>query len=182
MRCKLRTQPKDYAIADYLEIAADAMTLANKRMLDWRPPQQHETLDLTGLLTKREKQALRAYEQEYERRYQKRPCDDANLVVFLGDSPSYSLTWSAVSRRIPTLRCNSSPGKLWLPSQSRWLVARERLAAMAWPVHSDLAQAMGCPSIPVQDLARAAELLGNGMHFTTVAVAQLIALACFGPV
>ena len=169
MRCKVRTQPKDYAIADPVEITADAMTLANKRMLEWRP-QQHETLDLRGLLTKRERQALHAYEQEYARRYQKRPCDDANLVLFLGDSPSYSLTWSAVSRRIPTLRCNSSTGKLWLPSKSRWLVARER---MAWPVHSDLAQAMGCPSIPVRDLARAAELLGNGMHFTTVAVAPL---------
>ena len=182
MQRKVKTQPKDYCLADAWEVAADAMALANKKKLAWRPPSLGDEVDLRPLLTAREARALKDYEAAYFERFGRPASSDKNLVCFLADNPAYSLTWSAVSKRLPTLRLNSSTGKLWLPSQQRWMVARERLAAMAWPIHTEMAQAMGCPDIPVRDLRRAGELAGNGMHFTTVAVAQLIALSCFGPI
>ena len=61
------------------------------------------------------------------------------------------------------------------------MLAREKLATLGWPVVSGMAKAMNCPVTPSQDVLRASDLAGNAMNFTTVGVAQLIALSCFGP-
>ncbi|CAE7440779.1 unnamed protein product, partial [Symbiodinium necroappetens] len=177
----VRTQPKDYMVADPWEISLEAMTVINRRKMSWTPHAMGENVDLRGLLTTREQAALQEYEAEYRRRYAKDPSADKNLVLFLGDNPSYSLIWSAVSKRIPTLRMNSRTGLLWLPSRNRWMVARERLATLGWPVTLDMASGMGAPLVEARDYLRAAELAGNAMSLPCVALAQLIALACFAP-
>ncbi|CAE7576306.1 unnamed protein product [Symbiodinium sp. CCMP2456] len=177
----VRTQPKDYLVADPWEITLEAMTVINRRKISWTPNAMGEVVDLRGLLTTREQAALHEYEAEYRRRYAKDPRADKNLVLFLGDNPSYSLNWSAVSKRVPTLRMNSRTGLLWVPSRNRWLVARERLATLGWPVTLDMASGMGAPLVEASDYLRAAELAGNAMSLPCVGLAQLLALACFAP-
>ena len=179
---KFQTRPSDYCLADMLEIQMEAMHVANVRRLDWTPPATGSELDLRGLLLPREKQALAVYEQKYMEKYGGVAATDRDLVFFLGDNPDVRCTWSASSGSLPTQRLNARTGKYWLPSLRRWLVARERLAAMGWPVTEELAKAMQCPVVPTRDVLRSALLSGNAMHFNTVALAQLIALACFGPI
>ena len=181
MRKKVRTQPKDYLVAEPWEVTLEDMAVINRRRVTWTPSAVGEDVDLRGLLNAREKQALRQYEAEYRRRFAKDPSADKNLVVFLGDNPSYSLVWSALSKRIPTLRMNSKTGFLWVPALNRWLVARERLATLGWPVTQDMASGMGAPMVESRDYLRPAELAGNAMSLPCVGLAQLLALSCFAP-
>ncbi|CAE7209912.1 unnamed protein product [Symbiodinium necroappetens] len=176
MRGKVRTQPQDYLLADNLEIFLEAMQVEPVSVV------LGDSMDLRPLLNPRERRALEQYEAAYLARFKVPAATDRNLVCFLGDNPSYTLNWSAISRRVPTLRLNSRSGKLWFPSRNRWMVARERLATLGWPVSADMADAMGCPApVPMRDCLRASELAGNAMHFPSVAVAQLLALSCFAP-
>ena len=177
----IQTRPSDYCLGDYLEVHLDAMQLANRRQLQWSPPPPGSEMDLRGLLLPREQTALQVYEAEYMRRYGVPASTDKDLVVFLGSDPTVSLTWSAVSKAIPTQTTGARSGKFWVPALRRWLVGRERLAAMGWPVTDAAAGAMGCPIIPTRDVMRCSLLAGNAMHFNTVALAQLLALSCFGP-
>ena len=181
MQKKVKTQAKDYFFAEPWEVSMEAMACINRQRGVWTPVFNDEGVDLRRLLSSREQQALAQYEKEYVRRYSCSPSRDKNLVCYLADNPSWSLTWSAVSGRIPTLRLNSHTGKLWIPSLNRWMVGRERLATLGWPVNSDMATAMGVKEVPAKDYLRSCEMAGNGMHLPCVAVAELIALSCFGP-
>ena len=172
---KVQTVPSDYFIAQQHEVQLEAEQLARRRKIRFKP----KALDLSYLLTKEELKRLRAY----ERIFGQDPRLDPNLVVFLSDNPDSGWkTWSASSGRIPTFRRNVKTGLLWSPCYSRFMVAKEKLAATGWPVTSNMAAAMGCDPIPAADVMRAADLAGNAMHFTTVAAAQLVALCCFRPV
>ncbi|CAJ1375573.1 unnamed protein product [Effrenium voratum] len=90
---RARTQPRDYMIATSEEIALEAMSVARSRKLVYRPGLE----DLTYLLNEREQGVLDYACAEYRRRFNTDPYMDPNLAVFLGDNPSYALTWSAVS-------------------------------------------------------------------------------------
>ena len=46
---------------------------------------------------------------------------------------------------------NSKTGFLWVPALNRWLVARERLATLGWPVTQDMASGMGAPMVESRD-------------------------------
>ena len=176
-----QTRPSDYCLGDILEVHLDAMQVANRRQLDWSPPPPGSEINLHSLLLPREQKALQVYEHEYMKRFGVPAATDKDLVVFLGNNPSVSLTWSAISKSVPTQTTSARSGKFWVPALRRWLVGRERLAAMGWPVTEACAAAMGCPIIPTRDVMRSSLLAGNAMHFNTVAVAQLLALSCFGP-
>ena len=167
------TQPRDYLVATEVEVRLEAQDLCRRRGLYYQ-----DTRDLRYLLTERERDALSDYEMEYFRKYGRLARTDANLLVYLGDNPAYSLTWSA-NGRVPTFRRN--PGLLWSPKYCRWLTARERLVSMGWPVHSTISESMGVRSIPATDIKRASDLAGNAMHFLNAGVQQLVALSCFGP-
>ena len=178
----VQTQPHDYCLADPWEIALEAMQAINRRRGEWTPECLAQQPDLRGLLSPRESEALFQYEEAYMKRFPRPPATDKNLVVFLGDDPRWTLNWSAVSKRVPTMRLNARTGKLWFPKLNRWLVARERLAMLGWPVTDSMADAMSVPVIPARDSLRAGDLAGNAMHLPSVALAQLLALSCFAPI
>lgn len=181
MRSKVRTLPSDYFLAEQVEVDREAIQLADRRKvsIDLRKPSNRA--DLTFLLNSREKAALNDYMNLYEQEYGKPAQSDPDLIVFLGDNPKRWRTWSAKSRTISTFRRNVKSSLFWSPHLKRFMVAREKLAALAWPVTPCMAKAMCCDMVPARDIFRAADLAGNGMHFTTVAIAQLLALACFRP-
>ena len=181
MRKKVKTQPQDYCFADPWEISLEAMAVLNRSGAEWRQEYTLANADLRGLLSAREADALHRYEEAFMERFPHPPATDRNLVAYLADDPAYSLTWSALSRRVPTMRLNARTGKLFYPALNRWLVARERLATLGWPVTAEMAEAMSTPPIQAKDYLRAADLAGNAMALPSVAVAQLLALSCFAP-
>lgn len=153
---------------------------ASLRALHLGVPYQHNQSDLRYLLNEREETCRQQLDTKYMQRYNVFPCANDNLVYFLGDSAQYC-TWSAVSNKIPTYRCNARTAVYWLPSQRRWLTSKERLCSMGFPCTPEVANAMQVPLLGATDIQRAADLCGNGMHFSTCAIMQLIALSCFGP-
>ena len=177
MRDTVQTVPSDYFMAQVIEVQQEAQQLAIKRRIPFKP----KCHDLTYLLTTREKKALKAYKSAYWKQFGLDPNLDPNLVVFLGDNGTQWKTWSATSGQIPTFRRNCKTGLFWCPYLQRYMVAREKLAALGWPVSQCMAQAMRTNPIPTQDVIRAADLAGNAMHFCSVGCAQLLALSCFGP-
>lgn len=136
--------------------------------------------DLSGLLNTREKQQKKLFEEAYETRYGREPSCDPDLVCHLGDNVNFTLSWSAASGSLPTLRRSS--GKLWIPSLSRWMVPKERLASLAFPVTEGCACVLGVPPLPVLDGHRAEAVCGNAMNFGSCAVVLLCGLVCFGAV
>ena len=179
MRRKVATLPSDYFCADRCEVQMEAMKVATRRQITFVP----ERKNLRYLLTPAESGRLRQYEDLYYQKFGKPATQDPDLVCFLGDNPLQWRTWSMqpAAKAIPTMRRNAKTGLWFSPHYKRWLVPREKLAAMGWPVNDAMAEAMNCPCVPSRDVHRAADLVGNAMHFPTVAVAQLIALACFAP-
>ena len=61
------------------------------------------------------------------------------------------------------------------------MVGKERMASLGFPVVPSQARAMGTPVLPIRDPSRAVAVSGNSMHFSCVAVAQMISLTCFSP-
>ncbi|CAJ1422350.1 unnamed protein product [Effrenium voratum] len=171
------TEVKDFLIASPTEIQLEAQQLAARRGVQYHANME----DLTYLLSKAELRRLQEYRKAYCQRFQQDPQNDENLICFLGDNPSYSLTWSASSGRCPTFRVNSKSGLFWLPAHSRFLTSKEKLTMMGWPVHPRVAEALDVHTIPSLDVLRAAQLAGNAMHMHSVALAQMIGLMCFGP-
>jgi hypothetical protein len=145
--------------------------LASAKALPGRP------LNLTRLLTMREKIAVKTLKVAYSKKYGQTAESNRNLFFYLGDNPSNRKTWSAVSGRLPTLRM--SRGKMWNVHLNRWLTGKELLATLGFPVTHEMAEAMSVPPLPVRDPKRASIISGNAMHFSSVAVVQMIALVCF---
>ena len=173
----IQTRPSDYLIASEDEVLLDAQECARKRGVEFL----EGCTDLWYLLLEREQKAVLTLDEQYWVRFNADPCEDADLCYFLGDSPEYSRTWSAVSGKIPTFRMNSRSGKYWFPMFRRWLTAKERLALMGFPVIPEMACALKVGVFPSLDVHRASDVCGNAMHFSSTALMQLVALSCFGP-
>ena len=67
---------------------------------------------------------------------------------------------------------------MYFPFFQRWMCHSEKLATFGFPVRQHLAEMMGTPILPIKDERRAAGLAGNAMVLPTVAIVQLVALAC----
>jgi len=135
-------------------------------------------LDLTYLLTPREKGVVDILCREYWSKFSQDPTQDGNLVMFLGDNPGYATTWSAVSQKIPCFRNNK--GFYWIPSKKRWMTVREKLSCLGLPVDSSVCETMATPPIQFRDAHRASSLIGNSMHLGSVCLAELVGLVSFG--
>ena len=170
------TYPSDYLVSTQMEVELEAQEKARVRGVPYQPGMA----DVSYLLTKREKKALADYELEYWRRTGCSAVTDEDMFVFLGDDPTYSLTWS-FNGRLPTYRMNSRSALLWSCKCKRWLTGKERLCSLGWPVLQPVASAMSCPMIPALDVKRASDLAGNSMHMLNTGVMQLLALCCVGP-
>ena len=129
------------------------------------------------LLNKREADALEYACDLYNRRFGKDAKRDPDLFIHLGDNPSKYLCWSATSGKIPTFRTGS--GFIYNPRQDVWLLPKEKLACLGFPVTPETALGMGVATVPIADAFRASSIAGNSFHFTTVAVVQLVALSCY---
>lgn len=168
---RVQTQPSDYMIATPEEVALEAQHVASVRKVQYVPG----TMDLTYLLNEREKATLDAGCAMYWKRFSKDTFQDKNLAIFLGDSHTFDITWSAVSKRIPTFRLNT--GKMFFPFYKRWMCSSEKLAAFGFPIRG-VATTIGCPPLLIRDWRRANQLAGNCMVLPCIAIVQMIALTC----
>lgn len=135
-------------------------------------------MNLSYLLTKRERGCISAFKKIYKKTFTGHAAQsDKNLFMYLGDNTSNRLTWSATSGRIPTLRM--SGGRMWSEHAKRWMTGRDKLSSLGFPVTPEVSESMGVPELPVRDIKRASSIAGNAMHFASVTVVQLLALACF---
>lgn len=100
---------------------------------------QARQTNLQYLLTDREQRCVLQAKAEYKRRFNKTAERDPDLVLYLGDNFGKRKTWSAVSRRLPTMRM--SGGKLWSFSRKRWMTGREKMASLGFPVTKGVASA-----------------------------------------
>ncbi|CAE7348741.1 unnamed protein product, partial [Symbiodinium pilosum] len=85
--------------------------------------------DLSYLLTPREQDVVQEMNRLFRQRTGLSPESQPNLCYFLGDNCDFSVTWSAVSNKVPTFRRNVSAAKFWYPSAKRWLTQAEKLLA-----------------------------------------------------
>ena len=139
-------------MASATQVQLEAQELALRR----RIPYLAGETNMRYLLNIRERQALSDYNKAYFHKYGMDPCEQEGLFYFLGDNPSYSLTWSAAGR-LPTFRMNR--GLLWSAKFNRWLTSKERLVSMGWPVTPEMALAMAVPQVPALDIKRASDIL-----------------------
>ncbi|CAL1140451.1 unnamed protein product [Cladocopium goreaui] len=135
-----------------------------------------QDLDCLGL-PRREREAVRYAGSLYKEKFGKDPTEDPNLFLNLSDNPKTFLSWSATSGRLPTFRTNST--RFYNFQREQWMTSRDRLSALGLPVTPSTALAMGVPTLPVQDDARASSICGNSFHFSSATVAQMVAMSCY---
>ena len=79
---------------------------------------------------------------------------------------------------LPTIRASTS--KFWSPSRRRWLLQKECLSAMGFPVYRDLAQAAEM-EVDVISATAARYSVGNAMHVANVGSVLAFALLATTP-
>lgn len=129
------------------------------------------------LLNRRERNGVRFTCDKFQHRFKRSAAADPDLMVHLGDNPHTFLCWSAVSGKVPTFRTGN--GKMYSPYRQQWLLPKDKLCCLGLPVTSQMALAMGVPSVPVADRLRASSIAGNSFHFCSVALVHLVALSCY---
>ncbi len=173
-----RVYPRDVLVASEQDVAMDAMHVANVRRIEhqYQPAEQ----DLRYLMNERELTVIEQLNNKWIAAEGTDPEEEPDLCYFTGDNPSNRATWSGgPSRRIPTFRMNQ--GKFYFPHKRRWLVAKEKLCALGFPILTNFAQVAGLPVLHVSDYRRAGDIAGNAMSLPCCQLAVLIALSCFGP-
>jgi hypothetical protein len=150
--------------------------LTRTELVFFHLPKTQGSPNLGYLLNQREVQTAVEMARAYELQYNEPATSNPNLCFFLGDSSEYC-TWSATSNRIPCFRM--ADGLFWFPKHGRFMVPADKMAALSMPTNAAYADVLGLPPLPVADRARCISHLGNCMHFTTVALIELIALISF---
>lgn len=136
-----------------------------------------KTSNLSYLLCPREKEAIKRVKQLHMQKKGYAALKNPELFVYLADSQTSHVTWSAMSGRIPTLRCKNA--LMWHVPSNSWLTNRGKLLSLGFPASPDTAAAMGTPMVPILDPAHAGKIAGNSFHFSTIGVIQMLALGCF---
>ena len=160
---------RDFLIASQDEVRQEGSCRAAGR-LSWAAAAQGQCHPVTHY----EQCRLRYYCDLWRQSYGTDPSAEPDLIFNLGDNPDGGwVTWSAPGstgiHRTPTLRRKWTAQ--WLPSQSRWLTASERLASMAFPASPRLAMCYGL--VGTFKLTRPQRhTLGNAMHLANVGVWQ----------
>ena len=112
----------------------------------------------------------------YRRKFNLDAREDKDLFIYLADSQTKKVTWSAQSGRIPTYRTQAA--KMWHMQSNVWLSSRGKLASLGFPVTPGTALAMEVPLVAVSDTIRAAKVAGNSFQFGAIGVMQFVALVC----
>ncbi len=134
--------------------------------------------DLSYCLHATMRKYISRFDYQYWQGFCRLPHTDVDLIYNLQDNPSARLTWSATSRRLPTMRRDSR--RLWIPSRARWLSFKERLSGMGFAAYIELANAAGVKQFPA-DFCRTKPhqmMLGDSMHVGAMGVVLGVALAC----
>eukprot|EP00746_Dinoflagellata_sp_MGD_P070862 gnl/MRDRNA2_/MRDRNA2_28949_c0_seq1.p1 gnl/MRDRNA2_/MRDRNA2_28949_c0~~gnl/MRDRNA2_/MRDRNA2_28949_c0_seq1.p1 ORF type:complete len:478 (+),score=109.27 gnl/MRDRNA2_/MRDRNA2_28949_c0_seq1:84-1517(+) len=136
-----------------------------------------ENLDWSYLLLQREKTALRDFTKMWKEKYpeKKDPSEDPNCIFHIGDNPLKRLVWSATGT-IPTFRRGG--GLYWMPYYRRWILPKERLALMGFPIYPALAKASGVDVMKVENMKQAKMMAGNAMHLPNAGAILAVTLAC----
>lgn len=174
IRESVQTAPSDYLVGSPRDILVEAMRWAAVRKIEYRPG----CMDLTYLLLPREIKAIKYLSLAFLERFSHSAEEDPDLCMYLGDNPEWSKTWSAISGALPTLRM--SAGFLWFPFHMRWMLPLEKLLSQGVPVEANYARNLKVSPVPVKDPLRINDLVGNSMHFSSVAMIQLVGLSCLG--
>ena len=172
---------RDLLIASRAEVCQEGPCRATGR-LSWAAAAQGQCHPVTQY----EQWRLRFYCDLWRQSYGTDPSAEPDLIFNLGDNPDGGwVTWSAPGgtgiHRMPTLRRKWTAQ--WMPSQSRWLSASERLASMAFPASPRLAMCYGLVGT-FQLTWPQRHTLGNAMHLANVGVwqacvaASVILLGC----
>ena len=128
------------------------------------------------MLLDREQNAIEETRKRYKKLFKKDATTDEDLFVYLADSQTVKVTWSAISNRVPTFRTQSA--KMWHMQSNVWLSSRGKLASLGFPVTPGTALAMEVPIVAVSDTIRAAKIAGNSFQFGAIGVMQFVALVC----
>jgi site-specific DNA-cytosine methylase len=136
-----------------------------------------KSVDWFYLLLEREQKAVRDSTRMWKEKYpdQKDPSEDPSCIFHIGDNPLKRLVWSA-GGTIPTFRRGG--GFYWMPYYRRWILPKERLALMGFPVYPDLAKASGVPVMEIEDQRKAKMMAGNAMHLANAGAILAVTLAC----
>ena len=137
---------------------------------------KNSPLDFRYLLLPRELNAIREIKRKYRNKFKDAATNDKDLFIYLADSQTKKVTWSAISKRIPTFRTQSA--KMWHMQSNVWLSSRGKLASLGFPVTPGTALAMDVPMVAVSDTIRAAKIAGNSFQFGAIGVMQFVALVC----
>ncbi|CAL1165999.1 unnamed protein product [Cladocopium goreaui] len=125
------------------------------------------------LLTEKQQGYLAHAAEQWWNRYGVAASADDRCVVNLGDNPAKR----RVPKPGPLMTFKHNAGILWLAGKSRWLTARERAAAMSFPVYSCLAeQAL----LEADNLTRSAAAVGNSFHVANVGLVIVSLLLSLG--
>jgi len=133
---------------------------AARRLRGWPPISEPSgpSGDWTYLLTQTQQEYLMAYRSSASKA---RPHEGPGVAFIcdLGQSPSRGHV--QCSFRLPTFKRGSS--RIWSSVHRRWLLPRERAAAMGYAVYEELASAAAVP-LDEAMLAAPAYTTGNAMH------------------
>lgn len=101
--------------------------------------------------------------------------DIDRAVCVLNQHPVKHSTIAHSDGSLPTF-LSSGHQKIWSMNRNRWITAKEKFAAMMWPVTADLAESLKRPLVDVQSCDGHARI-GNAMHIGNT---MLILLAVLG--
>ena len=172
-------RPRALLCGDASDVREDCFKIRESSCVSALPEQSGA--DIWDVATRSEILRAQAYWHRYVGLDPSKRCELQDLVVRLNDNPAGAsgwVTWSAISRQIPTIRRSS--GKFLSFHAGRHLLLRELFLAMGYPTFPFAAASAGVPyrvftpSVTHTDMRRA---LGNSFHAVQVGVFML-ALLC----
>lgn len=123
--------------------------------------------DWSAGLTAKQRQYLKLYLERWQTQHGRDACESPRCIFDLGDSPSYKVH-GGNGLNMPTVRRRVSPW--WSPAHRRWMLPREKAAAMGFPVYPDLAAAA---RVGLDSLTQDASAVGNAMHVANVGLVMV---------
>lgn len=161
---------RDLWRADSRELLAEENAV--RRLRGWPPISESRgpSGDWTYLLTQQQQEFLRKY-QLSAARAQPQEGPGVAFICDLGQNPKRGHVQS--SFRLPTLKRSSN--RIWSSVHRRWLLHRERAAAMGYAVYGDLSSAAAVP-LDEAMLEAPAFTTGNAMHVANLGCVLVCAL------
>ena len=157
MRCRAEMPTAWVWRADPEELREEENSVRRRRNLPALREDEPVSPDWSYLLSMRQRASLDEQRRRWVAKHGVEPRLDPECCFNLAQTPEYT----HASQSLPTFTRGS--GRLWSPSRARWLLPRERAAAMGFPVYPDLARAALVELDTVTNLGPK-YAVGNAMH------------------